>query len=59
VPRRRELDHVDWLVRYQVRGESYTTIADSLLLKMAARGRTVRKAVRGLASYLRLTLRKQ
>jgi hypothetical protein len=55
-PRKRELEHFDWLVRYQVKGESFAYIAKTASYKIGGR-QTVRKAVTELAKYLDLTLR--
>ncbi len=55
-PRKRELEHFDWLARYQVKGESFAHIARTPSHKRAGR-QTVRKAITDLAKYLELTLR--
>lgn len=56
-PRKRETEHFDWLVRYQVRGESFAAIARSSSYKFNGGRQTIRKAVVELADYIALTLR--
>ncbi len=56
-PRRRELEHFDWIVRYQIKSESFTSIAQNASYKFKGGRQTVRKAVVELAKYLELTLR--
>jgi len=58
-PRKRDIVHFDWMVRYQVKRESYASIAQNQLYKYKFKGgrQTVRKAVVELAKYLALELR--
>jgi hypothetical protein len=56
-PRRRESEHFDWIVRYQIKGESFASIARKASYKFMGGRQTVRKAVVELAEYLELTLR--
>ena len=56
-PRRRELEHFDWIVRYQIKGETFASIARNASYKFMGGRQTVRKAVVELAEYLELTLR--
>lgn len=56
-PRKRGLEHFDWLARYQVKGESYASIAKTASYKFEGGRQTVRKAIIELAEYLQLTLR--
>jgi hypothetical protein len=56
-PRRRELEHFDWIVRYQNKSESFASIAQNASYKFKGGRQTVRKAVVELAKYLELTLR--
>jgi len=56
-PRRREVEHFDWLARYQVKGESFASIARIASYKLGGGRQTVGKAVTELAEYLELTLR--
>ena len=56
-PRRRELEHFDWIVRYQIKSESFVSIAHNASYKFKGGRQTVRKAVVELAKYLELTLR--
>jgi hypothetical protein len=56
-PRKREVEHFDWLVRYQVKGESFASIGATASYKFNGGRQTVRKAIIGLAEYLALTLR--
>ena len=56
-PRRRELEHFDWIVRYQIKAESFASIARNASYKFKGGRQTVRKAVVELAEYLALTLR--
>ena len=52
-PERREIQHIDWLVRHQIEGVSFASILPS---KRSAR-QTVHKAVKDLANYIGLTVR--
>lgn len=54
---KRELEHFDWLARYQVQGESFALIARTASYKMLGGRRTVHKAITELANYLERTLR--
>ena len=54
-PRKKEDAHFDWLIRYHIRGESYSSIAKGPF-KLGGR-QTVRKAVVELAKVMALTLR--
>lgn len=56
-PRRREVGHFDWLVRYQIKGESFASIATNSSYKFSGGRRTVHKAVVELAKYIQLSLR--
>ena len=56
-PRKRELEHFDWLARYQLKGESFSSIAKTTRYKFAGGRQTVRKAITELAKFLDLTLR--
>jgi hypothetical protein len=56
-PRRRELEHFDWIVRYQIKRESFASIARNGSYKFMGGRQTVRKAIVELAEYLELTLR--
>lgn len=56
-PRRRELEHFDWIVRYQIKSEPFASIAQNASYKFKGGRQTVRKAVVELAKYLELTLR--
>ena len=56
-PRRREIEHFDWLARYQVKRESFASIARSSSYKFKGGRQTVRKAIVELAEYLSLRLR--
>ncbi len=56
-PRRREVEHFDWLARYQVKGESFASIANTASYKFQGGRQTVRKAIVALAEYLGLKLR--
>jgi hypothetical protein len=56
-PRRRELEHFDWIVRYQVKAESFASISRNASYKLTGGRQTVRKAIVELAEYLELTLR--
>ena len=56
-PRKREVEHFDWLVRYQVKGESFASIAQNASYKFRGGRQTVRKAVVELGKYLSLELR--
>ena len=55
--RKRELEHFDWLARYQVKRESFAHIAKTARYKFVGGRQTVRKAITELAKYLELTLR--
>ncbi len=57
VPRKKGVEHFDWLARYQVKGESFAAIAKTASYKFKGGRQTVRKAVAELAKYLELTLR--
>ena len=57
VSRKRESEHFDWLVRYQIKGEPYASIAQNASYKFKGGRQTVRKAIVDLAEYLELTLR--
>lgn len=56
-PRKRGVEHFDWLARYQVKGESFASIAKSASYKFQGGRQTVRKTIIELAEYLQLTLR--
>jgi hypothetical protein len=56
-PKKRDIEHFDWLARYQVRGESFASIAQTASYKFRGGRQTVRKAVVELAEYLSLKLR--
>jgi GNAT superfamily N-acetyltransferase len=56
-PRKRGLEHFDWLGLYQVKGESFASIAKSASYRFEGGRQTVRKAIIELAKYLQLTLR--
>jgi len=56
-PRKRQAEHFDWLARYQVKGETFASIAETSSQKFVGGRQTVRKAVTELAKYLELTLR--
>jgi hypothetical protein len=56
-PRKQAIEHFDWLARYQVRGESFASIAKTARYRFEGGRQTVRKPVVNLASYLELTLR--
>jgi hypothetical protein len=56
-PRRRDELHFDWLVRYQVLGESYASIAKRSAYRFNGGRQTIHKAVVELAKYIELTLR--
>jgi len=56
-PRKKGVGHFDWLARYQVKGESFASIAKTASYKFEGGRQTVRKAVVELAKYLELTLR--
>lgn len=56
-PRKREIEHFDWLVRYQIKGESFASIAKTSSYKFTGGRQTIRKAVVELAHYLALSLR--
>jgi len=56
-PRRREPEHFDWIVRYQIKSESFASIAQNASYKfMGARRQSAKRSVE-LAEYLELTLR--
>ena len=48
-PKKREIEHFDWLARYQVKGESFASIAQNASYKFKGGRQTVRKAVVELA----------
>ena len=56
-PRKRRVEHFDWLARYQVKGESFAFIARTASFKFEGGRQTVRKAITELAEYIELTLR--
>jgi hypothetical protein len=57
-PRMTEDQHFDWLIRYQVKGESFAAIARTISTPdHPGRRQTVHKAITELAQYLSLTLR--
>ncbi len=56
-PRKKGVDHFDWLARYQVKGESFAFIAKTASYKFKGGRQTVHKAITELAKYLALTLR--
>lgn len=56
-PRHRDRGHFDWLARYQIKGESFASIAKQPSYKFKGGRQTVRKAITELAKYLELTLR--
>lgn len=56
-PRRRDVGHFYWLVRYQIKGESFASIARHSSYKFNGGRQTIRKAVVELARYIELTLR--
>jgi GNAT superfamily N-acetyltransferase len=53
VSRKREVEHFDWLVRYQIKGDPYASIAQNASYKFKGG----RKAIVDLAEHLALTLR--
>jgi hypothetical protein len=55
--RKQGVEHFDWLARYQVKGESFASIAKAVRYKFGGGRQTVRKAIIELAKYLELTLR--
>jgi hypothetical protein len=57
MPRKKGIQHFDWLARYQVRRESFADIARNAPYRFAGGRQTVRKAVVELAKYLCLALR--
>jgi GNAT superfamily N-acetyltransferase len=57
VLRKRETEHFDWLVRYQIKDEPYASIAQNASYKFKGGRQTVRKAIVDLAEQLELTLR--
>ena len=56
-PRKREVAHFDWLARYQIKGESFASIAHTASNRFEGGRQTVRKAIVELAKYLELALR--
>jgi len=56
-PRKTSVDHFVWLARYQVKGESFASIARNSSHKFQGGRQTVRKAVTTLARLLELSLR--
>jgi hypothetical protein len=56
-PRKPAIGHFDWLARYQVRGESFASIAKHADFQLAGGRQTIRKAAVKLAAYLGLSLR--
>lgn len=56
-PRRREAEHFNWLARHQIKGESFTSIAQHSSYKFNGGRQTIRKAIVELAEYLELSLR--
>jgi len=56
-PRRRDVGHFDWLVRYQIKSQSFASIARQPSYKLSGGRQTIRKAVVELAHYIELTLR--
>ena len=56
-PRRREPEHFNWLVRYQIKDESFASIAQHSSYKFNGGRQTIRKAIVELAEYLELSLR--
>jgi hypothetical protein len=56
-PRKRGVEHFDWLARYQVKGEAFASIAETSSQKFVCGRQTVRKAIIELAKYLELNLR--
>lgn len=56
-PRSKRIEHFDWLVRYQVKGESFAFIAQHASYRFNGGRQTVRKAIVELAEYLELTRR--
>ena len=56
-PRRRDVGHFDWLVRYQIKGQSFASIARQPSYKFNGGRQTICKAVAELAKYIELTLR--
>ncbi len=55
--RSKAIEHFDWLVRYQVKGESFAFIAHNASYRFSGGRQTVRKAIVELAQYLELTRR--
>ena len=51
------LDHIHWLIRYQVEGESFAEIARDGTDKSADRPKTVTRAIKNLARLIELPLR--
>jgi hypothetical protein len=45
VPRKREIEHFDWLAQYQLKGISFQSIADGASYKFKGGRQTVRKAI--------------
>jgi len=56
-PRSKVIEHFDWLVRYQVKGESFAFISHNASYRFNGGRQTVRKAIVELAQYLELTRR--
>ncbi len=56
-PRRREAEHFNWLARYQIKSESFASIAQHSSYKFNGGRQTIRKAIIELAEYIELTLR--
>jgi hypothetical protein len=56
-PKKREIEHFDWLARYQIKGESFASVAQNASYRFKGGRQTVRKAVAELAEYLSLRLR--
>ena len=56
-PKKRGEQHFDWLVRYQIKGESFASIAKDPAYRVRGR-QTVQKAVTELAEYLGVALRR-
>jgi hypothetical protein len=56
-PRKRAIEHFDWLVRYQIKGESFASIAKTASYRFSGGRQTIHKAAFELAKYLALSLR--
>jgi|GEM_PF-5891997 len=56
--KKRTLEHYNWLVRYQVKGESFATIFHTLPQGQKRTRRAVEKAIHVVAAEIELTLRR-